>query len=110
MPPRLSTAYYNFTNNPLIWLYVLHYKHILTSFLFSYCSGQIGLRAEFNHLAEEYSLKHYRLHTAQSKFTLCKYSFNTGMNFADPFNIPGILLFAKTLSKEHMHTYKPQME
>lgn len=32
------------------------------------------------------------------------------MNFADPFNIPGILLFAKTLSKEHMHTYKPQME
>lgn len=32
------------------------------------------------------------------------------MNFADPLNIPGILVFAKTLSKEYMHTYKPQME
>lgn len=89
-------------------VYVLHYKYTLTSFLLSYCSGQIGLRAEFNHLAEEYSPKHYRLYTAYLKFTLPKYSFNIGMNFADPLNIPGILVLAKTLSKDYMHTYNPR--
>lgn len=79
-------------------------------FLLSHCCGQIGLRAEFNHLAEEHSLEHYKLYIAHSKFTLHKYSFNTGRNFADPLNLPGILVFAKTLNNEYMHTYKPQME
>lgn len=91
-------------------MYVLRDEYTLTSFFLSCSSGQIGLRAEFNHLAEEYSLKHYRLYTAYLKLTLHKYSFNTAMNFADPLNLPGILVFAKTLSKEYMHTYKPQME
>lgn len=82
----------------------------LTSFLLSHCSGQIDLRAEFNHLAEEYSLEHYKLYTAHSKFTLHKYSFNSCRNFADPLSLPGILVFARTINKEYMHTYKPQME
>lgn len=44
-------------------------QETLTSFLLSHCSGQIGPRAEFNHLAEEYSLEHYKLYAAHSKFT-----------------------------------------
>lgn len=65
------------------------------------------LGQSFNHLAEEYSLEHYKLYTAHPKFTLHKYSFNTGRNCDDPLNLPGILVFARTLKKEYMHTFKP---